>query len=170
MRFRFVSLWGCGVGLFVVGVMCVGRGQVEVSGVAAAADTPKSAEHQSTEMPKPVVGVHELMELFNRPLYMQMKAAMAEMPNDDKGWSDIEHRGWQVAEVANLVAIHRKQDVSEASWSELTENLQQAGVHLAEAGKAKDFARAQSAYRGVLQRCNICHRQVAPDEAPVLKP
>lgn len=138
---------------------------VGVTRVASAADSQESAI-----MPDPVVELHDLMELFNRPLYMQMKASLAEMPNDDKGWSDIEHRGWQVAEVANLVALHRDHDVSEGTWAGLTKDLQKAGVYLAEAGKAKDFARAQSAYRGVVQRCNICHRKVAPDEAPVLKP
>ncbi|MEX2579429.1 MAG: hypothetical protein WD342_10255 [Verrucomicrobiales bacterium] len=118
------------------------------------------------ELPRAVVDTHDLMSLFNEPLYEYLKKAMQEEPGDKEGWETIADRGWQTAEVANLVAMRN----DDRQWQKFAADLQQAGTDLAEAAEAEDFDKSQEAYRAVIQRCNGCHEESDSDHAPELKP
>ena len=126
----------------------------------------------SEQLPQPVVGTHELMELFNEPLYKQLKQAMQEEPTGDEQWSAIEHHGFRAAELANLVAIRGGEhaEAEPEEWREYSAGLQQAGRELAEAAKTQDFQATQRAYRNLIDRCNACHSHFEPDHAPNLEP
>jgi hypothetical protein len=108
------------------------------------------------------------MRLFNKPLYTNVKKLMAGEPAGEEGWAMIEGGGLQAAEVANLVAI--REAASNEQWYALSSGLQQAGLALAGAAKARDWNATVQAYQGLLQRCNACHQANAPDKAPVLEP
>ena len=124
-------------------------------------------EDRSPEaMPHAVVETHDLMELFNQPLYRHLKQAMQQEPTGEQGWKTIRQRGMQAAEVANLVALRK----SDPQWQQLTGELQQAGLKLAETAESKDFAATEQAYRSLLDRCNACHQAMAPGHAPQLEP
>ena len=118
--------------------------------------------------PAPVVKTGDLMRLFNKPLYTSVKKLMTEEPADEEGWAMIEGGGLQAAEVANLVAI--REAPSNDQWYAMAAGLQQGGVALASAAKARDWNATVQAYQGLLQRCNACHQANAPDTAPVLEP
>jgi hypothetical protein len=119
--------------------------------------------------PVPVVDVRGLMMLFNKPLYQHLKEDIAEKPADKKAWLNLEERGLQLAEVANLIAL-RKVKPPHEEWLELALNLQRAGLALAKAANAQDWNLTVQSYRGLIQRCNDCHRIRAPDKAPTLQP
>lgn len=123
-------------------------------------------------MPRTVVGAHDLMELFNEPLYEDLKEAMQREANDEERWEMIEHLGVKTAEIANLVAIRNGEHASEepAEWREYSTGMHQAGQELAEAAGTQDFQAVQRAYRGVVNACNACHDHFAPDDAPNLEP
>ena len=84
-------------------------------------------------------------------------------------YSPQPERGLQAAEVANLIAI-RETAAKVPQWTEQAAALQRAGLALAEAGEKANWQAAQSEYRNVVQACNACHQNVAPDRAPMLKP
>lgn len=135
---------------------------IATSRPAAHAEPGESA---SPGLPQPIVDTHDLMDLFNRPLYKQLKAEM-QASADQKNWQAISDRGWQTAEVANLVAMRRDQP----QWRQLAADLQDAGMRLGKAARAEDEAQTTEAYRAVIERCNACHQTVAPARAPTLEP
>ena len=116
----------------------------------------------------PVVDVAGLMKLFNRPLFLGLKEKMALAPGNDTEWDDLVARGLQAAEISNLLAMRKVQgpvDVLQTSAQ-----LRADGVALAEAAKARQWDATQRAYVVLVERCNDCHRTLAPDKAPQLKP
>lgn len=121
---------------------------------------------QAAALPRPVLETHDLMKLFNRPLYEMLRKEMRETSDSDDHWSTIANRGLQTAEVANLVALRNNQ----RGWQQLSLNLHQAGLQLAQAANAQDQDATLQAYRGLVQRCNECHQAAAPEHAPQLEP
>jgi hypothetical protein len=135
-------------------------------------DAGAQAPPDAAKPPAPpvwVVSTGRLMELFNKPLYTQLKAEMAARPAGDGAWATLEARGFQAAEVANLIAL-RPAEPPQEKWVQLAANLQSAGVALANAARAKDWDGTTRAYAALLQRCNDCHLARAPGKAPVLQP
>jgi len=121
-------------------------------------------------LPRPIVDTHQLMELFNKPLYSYLKESMQQQPTDDKGWKTIQERGFQAAEVMNLVAIRERESDERAAWDRHVRTAQQAGLQLADAAKARDWQQTRSAYEGLIRNCNQCHQKIAPDHAPQVQP
>lgn len=120
------------------------------------------------KLPAPVVDTHELMELFNEPLYKDLKKAMASQPKDEKGWSTIKHDGIRAAEIANLIAIRKSDDV--AKWDPLARDAQQSALNLVQAATAQDWQKTLSAYTGLIKNCNDCHQTFGHGHAPELEP
>jgi hypothetical protein len=121
-------------------------------------------------LPQPIVDTHQLMELFNKPLYQHLKEAMQQQPANDAGWQTLEERGLQAAEVMNLVAIREREESEQAQWQRGVQTAQQAGLQLTEAAKSRDWEQTRTAYQGLIRNCNECHRQIAPDHAPQIQP
>jgi len=132
--------------------------------VQAQADSPSAKK-----LPQPVVNTHDLMHLFNEPLYEHLKQAMKNQPSTDSQWKSIADRGRQAAEIANLVAI-RESHHGVDSWQQHAMDLQQAGKKLASTATSKDLQATRQAYRNLIQKCNACHNQLGPGHAPKLKP
>lgn len=126
----------------------------------------QQAADKAADIPQPIVNTHELMELFNQPMYQLLKAEMDKGLDDPQRWSTIHDRGLQAAEVANLVALRK----SDPQWQSLAGEMQQAGVQLAEAAERKDKELTRKSYRQLIERCNACHQKIAPQEAPSLEP
>jgi hypothetical protein len=126
----------------------------------------KTATSDASQLPpKSIVSTHDLMELFNQPLLTHLKSEM-DKPANEREAGTIVDRGWQVAEIANLVAL-RKND---RQWVQLSSQLQQAGIHLAETAKGEDAEATDQAYRNVLHHCNACHDKFGGDHAPQISP
>ncbi len=121
---------------------------------------PAESAEVHPALPTPVVQDEELMEIFYAPLYESLKAEMAQPPADKRAWYSLGRRGREVAELANLTAIrtvnpHLK-DLA-AKWPSLAAGSHRAGLELAAAAEAKDWPKAQAAYRSVIANCNACH-------------
>ena len=125
-------------------------------------------ERAPAKLPAPIVDTHELMELFNEPLYKHLKADMANEPADDKAWSHIKHHGIEAAEIANLIAIRKSDDV--AKWDPLARDAQQSGIDLARAAGSHDWNKTKSAYASLIKNCNDCHTAFGKGKAPQLEP
>lgn len=152
-------------------VVILGAGAVLAAALWPGPDRRGEASEQPARqrLPQPLVDTHDLMELFNQPLYEFLKETMEEQPTTQEQWDTVRERGLQAAEVANLVAI-RENAAKMPEWTERSAALQRAGLALAEAGKNENWQAAQSAYRNLIQSCNDCHQNVAPNEAPMLRP
>lgn len=148
------------VALAAIAVFSVSDGRAQPPQVAEVVVQPV--------VPTPVVETKILMGLFNKQLYMHLKEEMTEQPTDEKAWIALEQRGLQTAEIANLVAIRPAEPPLE-QWLQGAANLQLAGINFTEAAKTRNWEATVTAYRGILQRCNECHRARAPDRAPQIK-
>ena len=137
---------------------------------AAPADGETAAANAAQKLPRPVLDMHHLMELFNEPYYERLKEEMQTQPADDRGWKHLVERGQEGAEIINLVAIREMGDEHKQVWPELTRTAHEAALGLADAAKTKNWERTREAYVALVQNCNDCHQKLAPEEAPMLEP
>jgi hypothetical protein len=119
------------------------------------------------KLPAPVVDTHELMELFNEPLYKHLKADIASEPADAKAWNHLKHHGIEAAEIANLIAIRKVENMPK--WDAMSRGAQQSGIDLARAAESHDWNKTKSAYEALIKNCNDCHTASGDDHAPQLK-
>ena len=139
-------------------------------GVVATGSADEIPKQAARALPRPVVNAHELMEVFHEPYFEFLKEAMQQEPADAKGWRTLKRRGIQAAELANLTALRDVEAEHREEWASLTRDAQQAGLDLAHAAAAKDWAQTQQAYQALVRNCNDCHQRTAPDKAPELEP
>jgi hypothetical protein len=150
-QFQLVALLGLSA-LFVIGLGMFSPNQAQT-------------EPKGSEMPMPVTSTHDLMHLFNEPLYKNLKQEMAK-PQDQIVWKTIAGRGTQTAEIANLIALRK----NEPNWHELSADLQRAGLQLSRAAESENFEQTRNSYVGLIKSCNACHQKTAPEKAPQLSP
>jgi hypothetical protein len=150
--------------------MAVGMAAGGLFGVAAIVGGDELPTQAPQRLPAPVVDAHELMEVFSEPLYEHLKQDMASQPADAKAWGHIKDHGIEAAEIANLTAIRKVEPAKQRDWDRLARGAQQAGIDLAHAAAAKDWAKTQAAYKGVIKNCNECHEAHGGDHAPELEP
>lgn len=132
-------------------------------------ETARRTTAQQSRLPRPILDTHQLMELFNKQLYMLLKQEMDNIDaGGDKKFQAIRDRGLQAAEMANLVAL-RPREKDQGQWQQLSLDLQQAGLDLAKAAEGQRKQQVTSAYQNLIQKCNDCHKQTAPDHAPTLE-
>jgi hypothetical protein len=126
-------------------------------------------EESRQKLPRPIVNTHDLMALFNKPLYTLLKEEMGKQPRDQDAWKTIFERGLQAAEVANLIALRKAPPEHADDWQELARDVQLAGLALASAAKAQDSEKTASGFERLRVNCNNCHEKVAPNKAPRLE-
>lgn len=102
--------------------------------------------------------MHEFMEYVFQPAYQRLKPALATAPTDNKGWKAIKGDALTLAESCNLL-FGRAPEENAADWKKHAAASRDGGGKLYAAAKAKDFAATQSAWKGMLESCNACHRQ-----------
>jgi hypothetical protein len=128
----------------------------------------ESGARDGKSLPRPIVDTHHLMELFNQPLYKNLKQQMQQEPAQQQQWDTLHQRGLQAAEVMNLVAIRDRDDATQSDWLRHARTAQETGLQLAEAAESRNWNATQQAYQGLIRNCNGCHQQIAPDHAPQL--
>ena len=102
--------------------------------------------------------MHEFMEYVFQPTYRRLKVSMAAEPSDNKGWKAIKSDSLILAESCNLL-FARLPDEDADDWAQHATASRTDGSALYQAARAKDFAKATSAYKTMLNNCNACHRQ-----------
>ena len=122
------------------------------------------------QLPGAIVDTHQLMDLFNKPLYQFLRAEMQKGLGQQTEWDTIADRGLQTAEVMNLVAIRPQKEGQVRQWMNHVGQVQQAGLELAQAARQQNADETRAAYQNVIRGCNDCHQTFAPDNAPQLKP
>ena len=122
------------------------------------------------QLPGPIVNTHELMDLFNKPLYLFLREEMQKDLGAATEWDTIADRGLQTAEVMNLVAIREREPGQDEAWMKHVRQVQAAGLELAQAAKEQNADQTRAAYQNVIRGCNDCHQTFAPDHAPQIKP
>jgi len=124
----------------------------------------------SAHLPAPVLEVKQFMQVFNKPLYMDLKKDLKEKPDSDDDWKDIENDALQAAEIANLIAIRKVPQSAMSALNNHASQLQNASLGLAKASKAKDYTQAKQEWGHLVQACNACHKELAPGKGPQLEP
>lgn len=102
--------------------------------------------------------MHEFMEYVFQPTYRRLKAAMATEPTDKNGWKAIKSDSLILAESCNLLFV-RLPEEGTADWAQHAAASRTNGSELYQAARAKDFGKATTAYKSMLENCNACHRQ-----------
>jgi hypothetical protein len=102
--------------------------------------------------------MHEFMEYVFQPTYRRLKVAMASEPQDNAGWKAIKSDSLILAESCNLLFV-RTPEEDGADWDKYAAASRNDGGALYQAARAKDFAKATTAYKSMLDNCNACHRQ-----------
>jgi hypothetical protein len=121
-------------------------------------------------LPAPVLEVKQFMDVFNGPLYTDLKKDLKEKPGSGEAWKDIENDALQVAEIANLIAIRKVPQNAEHVLQKHAADLQTAGLALAKAAKSKNYDQTRKDWANLIQACNRCHKELAPDKGPQLAP
>ena len=102
--------------------------------------------------------MHEFMEYVFQPTYLRLKASMATMPVDNKGWKAVKSDSLILAESCNLLFV-RKPDEQGDDWVKHATASKSLGAELYKAAKEKNFEAATTAYKLMLDNCNACHKQ-----------
>lgn len=163
--FRF-RLCASGIGVVALATTLV----VHQSSRQAAGQVDRAETGQVAHIGEPVFDVKQFMEVFNKPLYMELKNELGDKPNSDQAWKDVETDALQAAEIANLIAIRRVPKTVEPVLQKRAADLQNASMSLARAAKSKNLDEAHRQWAVVVQACNGCHKEMAPDKAPQLQP
>ena len=130
--------------------------------------TPDSAGYAVAANPSPAVpadeaeivedSMHEFMEYVFQPTYRRLKVSMATEPADNNGWKAVKSDSLILAESCNLL-FARTPDEGAADWNKHAAASRTNGSELYQAARAKEFAKAATAYKSMLNNCNACHRQ-----------
>ncbi|MFN8709630.1 MAG: hypothetical protein ACK526_01620 [Planctomyces sp.] len=112
--------------------------------------------------------MHEFMEYVFQPTYKRLKVSMATAPADNAGWKNIKSDSLILAESCNLL-YGRKPTEHGEDWVKHATDSRTGGAALYKAARAKDFAAATTAWKGMLESCNACHRQFE-DGKHILQP
>jgi len=95
-------------------------------GQTHSADGHNDAAHAGKgKLPRPILSPHELMKLFNEPLYEHLQQAAGQKPADQQGWARLEELASQGAEIMNLVAIREDYAEHREKWLWLTREAQE---------------------------------------------
>jgi len=144
-------------------VFCVFAGVVSVAqtGTEDSSIDQSSTPATSTDQPQAKVvedSMHEFMEYVFQPTYRRLKGAMAEEPSDKQGWKMIKSDSLILAESCNLLFARLPEDSAD-DWARHSAASRDGGDALYQAAGKKDFAAASTAWKGMLNNCNACHRQ-----------
>ncbi|HLJ10086.1 MAG TPA: hypothetical protein VKU82_02795 [Planctomycetaceae bacterium] len=137
----------------------------------AVAEGNKSASDAGEHhVPAPVLEVKQLMDVFNMPLYRNLKKDMKGKPDGDDAWRNVENGGLQATEIANLTAMRNVPQSAASTLHANAARLQSAGLALAKSAKAKDYDQARKDWISLVRACNGCHKEMAPSKGPQLEP
>jgi hypothetical protein len=127
------------------------------------ADQPRRPE----KFPGQVVSTHQLMELFNKPVYKALSESLQSEPQGEKSWDKVEQNSIRAAEVANLIAL-REAAGKFPEWNDHAMAVQESALQVAQSAKARSYSAARTAFVGMVRNCNSCHQATKPDHAPRL--
>jgi len=102
--------------------------------------------------------MHEFMEYVFQPTYRRLKVTMAAEPVDNGGWKALKSDSLILAESCNLL-FARLPEKDADDWARHATASRTEGSALYQAARSKDFVKATSAYKKMLNNCNACHRQ-----------
>lgn len=125
-----------------------------------AQDADSEGPNLSAEEPVALDNMHHLMEYVFEPSYKRLKVSMASEPADRNAWKDIKGDSLTLAEATNLLFDRLPED-RHADWKLLAVSTREKGFELYQAARARDYAAATAAYRGMIKNCNACHEVFA---------
>ena len=120
----------------------------------------RSAAASPAAMPRlvPVAETKLLMEGMAKPNYDGLTKTLKQKPETAEQWSFARGQALLVAESANLLLIRPpKTKQGQDVWVPKALELREAGVKLAEATSAKDYATARVRLADLANACNRCH-------------
>lgn len=159
---------------FPVPLVLVGVALASLSGAASTQRfvvSPSVAAEPASDAPQPEPvesDMHEFMEYQFQPVYLRLKASLAQAPENRAGWKGVKSDSLILAEGGNLLLL-RKPEADVAEWDRYSVETRQHGGELYKAAKASDYANARKHYEAMLVSCNACHTKFA-DGKHQLKP
>jgi hypothetical protein len=139
-----------------------------------------SASSQTPIAPGPirVVDTGELMQLFIRPAYQELQAAMMKPPTSRQEWAAIYRAAVRLAEMENLIFFREpNRYTSQPQFPLLTARARDTTAEVVRltltampGAKEEDLPAIRRAYEAVSTSCTACHRGLGTMNGPTVKP
>ena len=148
------------------------------AGVIAA--SPSTAFSQDAVIPGPVhvVDTGELMQLFVRPAYQELQAAMGKTPASRQGWAAIYRAAVRLAEIENLIFFREpNRYTTQTEFPLLAARARDTSVAVVRLtlaampnARPEDFPAVRRAYEAISTSCTACHRGLGTMNGPTVRP
>lgn len=143
-RIRF---WGA---VAAVGVACL---------FVPIAQSQPAAGKRATPALEPAAETKLLMEGLAAANLRGLSKTFRDKPTEAEAWGFARGQSLLIAETGNLLLMRPpKSSASQEAWLTHAGELREAGVALARAAAAKDYAKSRSALADVANVCNRCHQ------------
>ena len=128
--------------------------------------------------PQRIVDTGELMQLFIRPAYQELQAAMSHPPVSRQEWAAIYRAAVRLAEMENLIFFREpNRYTTQAQFPALAAGGRDTAAHVVAltlnampAARSEDFAGIRQAYESIAASCTACHRGLGTMNGPTVKP
>lgn len=133
---------------------------------------PRAGQGAAEARAEPVIDLGELMDIFMKPLFDDLKHAVDKPPRNRRQMADVYRAAVKLAEASNLLFSRSLNRYTErAEWPTLGAGMRQAAadatfVALRNA-RPQDFEPVKAKYRAVAEACNACHRGLGTDARQV---
>lgn len=154
----------------LAGLLCVG--------VMAAAAPAASSQTPAAPGPMRIVDTGELMQLFIRPAYQELQAAMIKPPASRQEWAAIYRAAVRLAEMENLIFFREPNrytsqpefPVFAARARDTASEVVKLTLAAMPGAKEEDFPAIRRAYEAISSSCTACHRGLGTMNGPTVKP
>lgn len=149
-----------------VSAVVLGMTSYNVLSPEAKWDAKEASAAEATPGPIAIMDTHDLMKYLLDPTFEELKEAIEVAPEKRSEWRAVSSAAASLAEFNNLLYIRTDEDfVTHDQWTESVADSQKASLDLARSVKDQaEFAVLKEKFLGVMQSCNDCHTNVAPDE------
>jgi hypothetical protein len=135
---------------------------------------------QTAGVPGPmhIVDTGELMQLFIRPAYQELRSAVARPPQSRQDWAAIYRSAVRLAEMENLIFFRESNryttqpefPVLAAKARDTTAEVVRQTLAAMPNARSDDFAPIKKAYEAIASTCTACHRGLGTMNGPTVNP
>jgi hypothetical protein len=149
-------------------------------GVSMSLLVARTAASQAPAPPGPVrvVDTGELMQLFIRRAYQELRSAVANPPKSRPDWAAIYRAAVRLAEMENLIFFREaNRYTTQAEFPTLAARARDTSAEVVKLtlaampnARAEDFDAVRRAYEAISTSCTACHRGLGTMNGPTVRP
>jgi hypothetical protein len=125
-----------------------------------------------------IVDTGELMQVFIRPAYQELQAAVTNPPQSRQDWAAIYRAAVRLAEMENLIFFREpNRYTTQAEFPTLAAKARDTTAEVVKLtlaampnARQEDFSTVRRAYEGISTTCTACHRGLGTMNGPTVRP